>query len=148
MNSKGKFNVPFGRYKNPKIFDENVILQANQLLKGVKLKCESFEKIEKYAEKGDFVYFDPPYFPISKTAYFTSYTKDLFLEKEQKKLAETYSVLNHKACLLMLSNSDSDFIRNLYDGKGYKIEIVKAKHAISCNANTRGKISELLVLNY
>lgn len=77
VNSKGQFNVPFGRYKNPRIVNEEAILKASKYLKSVSLKCISFEKIEKFVEKGDFIYFDPPYYPISKTAYFTSYTKDL-----------------------------------------------------------------------
>jgi len=146
VNSEGKFNVPIGKYKNPGILNEKTIREASELLQGVKLNSEPFEKIVSKANKGDFIYLDPPYLPLSKTSSFTGYTKDSFLEKDQKRLAEVFKVLDKKGCLLMLSNSDHPLIRRFYSG--YRIETVKAGRAICCDPAKRGKITELVVLNY
>jgi len=146
VNSKGEFNVPFGDYKNPAILDEKKLREAHKLLQNVKLKAIPFEKISNLIKKGDFIYLDPPYYPISKTSSFTSYTKDVFLEEKQKKLAEVFKKLNEKGCLVMLSNSDHPFIRGLY--KGFFIHLVKARRAISCIGKKRGKINEIVVTNY
>ena len=100
------------------------------------------------AESGDFIYFDPPYYPLSKTANFTSYTRDAFLDDEQRKLAEVYKKLDERGCLLMLSNSDTEFIKNLYSYDGLKIYKVKARRAINSKADKRGAINELVILNY
>jgi len=105
----------------------------------------SFEGILSEAKKGDFVYFDPPYYPLKKSS-FTTYTKGNFLEKEQEKLAEVYKKLDKKKCNLMLSNSDTEFIKNLY--KEYPPNFVKATRMINCNASKRGKINEIVVVNY
>jgi DNA adenine methylase len=145
VNSKGKFNVPIGSYKNPEIYSENTLLSASRLLKKATLKVMPFEDVTAYAHDGDFVYFDPPYYPISKTS-FTSYTKDSFGETEHKRLSKVYSTLNKKGCLLMLSNSDADFIKGLY--AGFNQITVKARRSINCIATGRGKINELLVTNY
>ena len=146
VNSKGKFNVPIGKYKNPSIFDAKNIMQASALLKGVELKVQSFENITRNVKKGDFVYFDPPYMPLTNTANFTNYTKENFLEVEQKKLAKVFRTLDKRGALLMLSNSNTPFIRNLY--KGFRIEEVDAARSINCNGAKRGKIKEIVVLNY
>lgn len=146
VNSEGKFNVPIGKYKNPSILNEKTIREASELLQGVKMTSEPFEKIVSKASKGDFIYLDPPYLPLSKTSSFTGYTKDSFSEKDQKRLAEVFKVLDKKGCLLMLSNSDHPLIRSLYSG--YRIETVKAGRAICCDPAKRGKITELVVLNY
>ncbi|MBX9688675.1 MAG: DNA adenine methylase [Candidatus Obscuribacterales bacterium] len=146
VNSKGKFNVPFGFYKNPATCNETSILASSQALKDCDLNCSPFDAVLKHAKKGDFVYFDPPYHPLSSTANFTSYTKDSFSGSDQERLAETFAELDRRGCLLMLSNSDCEFIRNLY--KNYRTETVYALRAINCKAEGRGKISEVLVLNY
>lgn len=146
VNSEGKFNVPIGSYKKPKIFNEIILRKASDLLQNVELKVMPFEQIFDFAKKEDFVYLDPPYYPLTKTSNFTSYTKDIFLEKEQEKLSEVFKELDKKGCFVMLSNSDHPFIKNLY--KNYRIIDVKARRAISCIGSKRGKINELVIRNY
>lgn len=146
VNSKGGFNVPFGRYKNPAILQDKKLRTASKLLKNVEIKKMLFEKILDFTKKDDFVYFDPPYYPLSKTSSFTSYQKNSFLDNEQKKLAEVFRALDNKQCKVMLSNSEHQFIRGLYEG--YNIKVVKARRMISCNGTGRGAISELVIRNY
>ncbi len=145
VNSKGQFNVPMGKYKNPDIVQEEKIIFASELLKDVVIKNMSFEKILNYAKKGDFVYFDPPYYPEKKSS-FTKYNKDNFLEDEQKKLYAVFKKLDEKGVLVMLSNSNTDFIKELY--KDYNIHFVSANRMINSNANGRGKIKEVVITNY
>jgi len=146
VNSKGKFNVPMGNYKNPGILKEDILREANKLLQGVELKVMSFENVLDFAKMGAFIYLDPPYYPLTKTSSFTAYTKEVFLEEEQKKLAELFKKLDKMNCKLMLSNSDHSFIRDLY--KEFKQESVYAKRLINCDATKRGPITELVVRNY
>ncbi|MEK6927158.1 MAG: DNA adenine methylase [Nanoarchaeota archaeon] len=146
VNSKGQFNVPIGSYKNPTICNEKDLREISNLLKKDEIKHTQFYELVKDANKGDFVYFDPPYYPINKTSSFTTYTKDVFLEKEQEKLAEVFKELDKRGCKVMLSNSDTDFIKNLY--KGYNINFVKATRMINCDATKRGSINEIVVTNY
>ncbi|MFZ3058514.1 MAG: Dam family site-specific DNA-(adenine-N6)-methyltransferase [Candidatus Methanoperedens sp.] len=146
VNSKGKFNVPIGSYKNPSIFKEKYLIEAHKLLQDVTLKTMHFEEIINFALPDDFVYFDPPYHPLSPTSSFTSYTSTSFSEKDQIRLAEVYRELDKKGCLLILSNSYSDFILELYSN--YRIEKVSAKRMINCNGNGRGAIAEAVILNY
>ncbi|MFX1297814.1 MAG: DNA adenine methylase [Promethearchaeota archaeon] len=146
VNSKGQFNVPFGLYKNPKICDRKNLLAVNKVLKNVKIFKSSFEKCLKFAEKGDFIYFDPPYQPISDTANFTSYTEDNFGKDSQIKLFEIFKKCDERRCKLMLSNSYNKFILDLY--KDFNIETVLAKRAINTDATKRGNIKEVLILNY
>jgi DNA adenine methylase len=145
-NSKGEFNVPKGSYKNPAIVNEKVLREASGLLQGVYINCFLFQKTEKLPQKGDFIYLDPPYYPLSETASFTSYTKLDFSGKDQERLAEYFRKLDEKGCLLMLSNSDTAFIRKLYDG--FNISTVYATRMINCQAEKRGKITEIVVRNY
>ena len=146
VNSKGRFNVPIGSYKNPAIYSEDELRGVSKMLEDVKLAVMPFQEITNHVKVGDFVYFDPPYHPLNGKQSFTTYTKDNFLEKEQKLLAETFTALNKKGCKVMLSNSDTDFIKNLYGG--FKINFVKANRMINSNAAGRGAINEVLVLNY
>lgn len=146
VNSKGKFNVPMGSYKNPDIVQEEKLRLVSKLLKNVKIKVMSFEKILDYAKKDDFIYFDPPYYPLENGKNFTTYTKNVFLEKEQKKLADVFKKLDKKKCFVMLSNSDTKLIKDLY--KDYNIKIVKATRMINCDSTKRGKINEVVVTNY
>jgi len=148
VNSKGQFNVPFGRYKNPNIVNEKTLREANRLLQGVTIKLQPFEKSLEDVEEGDFVYFDPPYYPLSETANFTGYTKETFLDEEQKKLAMVFERMHKKGVKAMLSNSDTSFIKGLYANNGFKIRKVKARRAINCNASKRGEINEIIVMNY
>ncbi len=146
VNSKGKFNVPIGSYKNPQIVDIKSLLKINRLLRNATIKVMSFEKVLDYARSGDFIYFDPPYFPVKDGKSFTKYTKNDFSEKDQKTLAEMFHKLDALGCKLMLSNSDTEFIRKLYSK--YKLNLVKAKRLINCDALKRGQITEVVVTNY
>ncbi len=146
VNLKGEFNVPMGQYNNPSICSENNLRELSKLLKNVDIKLMSFEEILKYRKKGDFVYFDPPYYPLKKGKSFTTYQKGGFLDEEQKLLAEIFKKLDKKGCKVMLSNSDTKFIKNLY--KDYKINFVKATRMINCDATKRGKVKEVVVTNY
>jgi len=149
VNSKGGFNVPFGKYSNPLICDENNLRKASNALKNVEIKKQDYKEVLKKAKKGDFIYFDPPYYPISKTASFTSYTSEAFLDKEQTELRNTFLELHKRGCFVMLSNSDTPFINNIYSGiKGVHITKVQAGRAINSDASKRGKITEVLITNY
>ena len=146
VNSSGGFNVPFGRYDNPKILDSQNLMLVHRALQKDELYCGDFTIALKNAKRGDFVYFDPPYFPISKTSNFTGYTKDGFGENEQKKLLKTYKELDSKGCFVLLSNSYSDFISELY--AEFEPEIVHANRMINCKGDQSGKIKELIVRNW
>jgi len=145
VNSKGYFNAPFGKYKNPKICNEENLKLVHKVLKDVKLMNTSFELCLNYAKKDDFIYFDPPYVPISESANFTSYTKSSFKKKDQIKLFNVFKELDQKGCKLLLSNSYNEFILKLY--KNYQINIVYAKRAINSNPDKRGEIKEILIIN-
>lgn len=146
VNSKGKFNVPMGSYKNPDIVQEDRLRLASKLLKNVIIKVMSFEKVLDFAKKDDFIYFDPPYYPLKNKKSFTTYTKDSFMEKEQELLADVFKKLDKKGCSVMLSNSDTKFIKDLY--LDYNIHLVQATRMINCNGDKRGKINEVVVTNY
>lgn len=145
VNSKGQFNVPFGSYKNPRICHEANLQAVSKALSNVELHYRPFDQVLKYAKKGDLVYFDPPYHPLSSTASFTSYTKNSFSAEDQERLAEVFGILDKRGCHVMLSNSDCQFIRSLY--KEFRVETVSAIRAINCKSAGRGKITEVLVLN-
>src|ERR671923_2018210 len=148
VNSKGQFNVPFGDYYNPSIFNKNTLFQASQLLQDVHLQVMTFEKVLDFAEKDDFVYFDPPYIPLSKTSSFTRYSKSDFSMNEQKRLSEVFRTLDSRGCFVMLCNSDHPLTRELY--RDYKKNFVKvrAKRMINSVGSKRGAINELVVTNY
>ena len=146
VNSKGQFNVPMGFYKNPDIVQEEKLKVVSRLLKNVIIKVMSFENVLDFAKKGDFIYFDPPYYPLKNRRSFTTYTKDSFMEKEQKLLVKIFKKLDERECFVMLSNSDTGFIKDLYSG--YNINFVKASRMINCDGKNRGKINEIVVTNY
>lgn len=148
VNSKGQFNVPFGDYESPSIFDKNTLFQASQLLRGVHLQVMSFEKILDFAGKDDFVYFDPPYIPLSKTSSFTRYSKSDFSMKEQKQLSEVFEALDSRGCFVMLSNSDHALTRELYRDYKKNTVVVRAKRMINSVGSKRGAIDELIVTSY
>ena len=146
VNSQGQFNVPFGNYKNPRIVDENNLLNCSELLKNTEIKCADFSEILTEVKRGDFVYFDPPYVPLNETSSFTSYTKDGFDMDMQFKLREVCDELDSMGVMFMLSNSDTKFVKELYSN--YEIKKVFASRAVNANADGRGKITEVLVRNY
>ncbi len=153
VNSKGGFNVPFGKYKNPSIVNEDNLDRASKILTKAQIYLGDFTDCEPFVDNHTFVYFDPPYRPLSQSSSFTSYSKDNFNDKDHIRLAKFYRLLDSKGAKLMLSNSDpknenvdDDFFDELYSG--YNIERVQARRAINCNGEKRGVISELIVTNY
>jgi len=146
VNSKGQFNVPMGKYANPEIVQEEKLLAMSKLLKSVQIKQMSFEKITKLAKAKDFVYFDPPYYPLENKTSFTTYTKDNFSEEDQIKLANVFQELSKKDTLCVESNSDTKFIKSLYSK--FNIDIVKASRRINSIAKERGEINEVVIRNY
>ena len=146
VNSKGEFNVPFGNYKNPRIVDENNLLNCSELLKNTEIECADFSQILSKVKKGDFVYLDPPYVPLNETSSFTSYTKDGFDLDMQFKLRDVCDELDNKGVKFLLSNSDTKLVNELYEN--YNIKKVFATRAINANPDGRGKITEVLVRNY
>ena len=146
VNSRGIFNVPFGHRINPTILSEALLRTASAALKSTELHARDFRALSTVARKGDFIYLDPPYQPLSKTASFTSYTSGSFGEQDQRDLASLYADLDRRGCLLMLSNSDTPLIRELY--ADFCICRVSARRMINSDGKKRGPISEVVVLNY
>ena len=147
VNKNNQNNVPMGSYKNPNICDYEVILSASRALQNVNILNASYKEILKYASKNDLIYFDPPYYPLTQTASFTSYSEFDFLEKQQIELYEVFKILSEKGCNVVQSNSDSKFINDLYHE--YKIyEIILANRNINSKISQRGKIQELLIRSY
>ncbi len=150
VNSKGKFNVPLGRYSNPNIVQEENLRSVNQFLNHNKIiiKCQDFSSTVEKAKKGDFVYFDPPYQPVSKTANFTSYTNGNFGLNDLKRLAKVSNQLAKKGVNVLLSNSSSKQVRELFSSKAWEIFEIQANRAINSDSNKRTGHSELLIKNY
>lgn len=146
VNKQGKFNVPYGRYKRPVFCDVDAIRAASSALQSAQLKVSSFEKTVKEARAQDFVYFDPPYVPLSPTASFTSYTSADFSERDQKRLAKLARELSNRGCLVMISNSDTELVRDIY--ADFSINEVRCPRSINSNAFARGSITELVITNY
>ena len=147
-NKKGEFNVPFGRYSNPTICNERRLRSASQALQGVELAVGDFEETAGKAIGGDFIYFDPPYAPLSDTSNFTSYNRDGFGDSDQRRLAEIIHRLTSKGCNVMLSNSSSALVYELYGERGYRLVPISARRNINSKAERRGPVTELLILNY
>jgi len=148
VNSKGKFNVPFGRYKNPTIVPEDKIREASKVLKHVEIFNTDFTYIIETAEEGDLCYFDPPYEPVSETAYFTSYSAEGFDIDEQLRLRDTCLKLDDKGVFFVLSNSHVKQIVDMYnESDSFRIEVVQARRSINSKADKRGPVNEILVTN-
>ena len=145
-NSKGEFNVPVGRYKNPAICDEDNLRAVAAIVRKATIDTRHFETALDHAEPGDFVYFDPPYHPVSRTASFTAYDKGGFAEDSQRLLANVFAELSVRGVKVLLSNSMTDFVNELY--KEFRIEVVYANRAVNSRADRRGKVSEALVCNF
>lgn len=153
VNANGEFNVPFGKYKNPKICDAETIYADSELLQMVEILNGDFEQTEPYLTENTFVYLDPPYRPLDATSSFNAYAKDPFNDLEQVRLKKYVDRLSFKRCFLMLSNSDckgrnpeDSFFDDLY--KDYIIERVYASRYINANPQKRGRLTELLIRNY
>jgi DNA adenine methylase len=146
VNSKGQFNVPIGSYVNPQVLYEDVVRTASVALQGVNIELRDFRSIVELARAEDLFYLDPPYDPISKTASFTGYTRDSFGEEDQRELAKVFTSLADKGAFVMLSNSKTPLVLELY--RKFRIETVLAKRAVNSDANGRGSIPEVVVLNY
>lgn len=146
VNSKGIFNVPLGRYKNPRIVDAENLRAVSAALRGAQIDRAPFRDVLERAKSGDFVYFDPPYDPLTKTSSFTSYTEGSFGRADQEALAHVYRQLAKRGCLVMLSNSDTPLIRELY--ADFDVRKVNARRAINSRADKRGLVTEVVVLSY
>lgn len=153
VNRKGLFNVPMGSYKNPLICDERNLKAVSEKLQRVKIVCGDYRESEKFIDKHTFVYFDPPYRPLTETASFTAYTEDLFSDEKQIELAEFVERMHKKGAMVVVSNSDpknsdksDDFFDKIYSN--HKIKRVEATRMINCEASARGKIKELLISNF
>ncbi len=153
VNRSGEFNVPCGKYKNPTICDAKNLRNLSKLLENVVFQYGDYKTSSKYIDNNTFVYFDPPYRPLSITSGFTSYTKEDFNDENQKELADYYRDLSSKKAKLMLSNSnpkntnkEDNFFEEIYNG--FYINEVSAKRMINANSKGRGEISELLITNY
>ena len=153
VNKEGKFNVPYGDYKNPTICDERNLYLVSSLLQKVQIFAGDYRESAKYISKDSFVYFDPPYRPLNKTSNFTSYSKSDFTDKDQIELARFYAQMNELGAFLLLSNSDpknedpnDNFFDDLY--KNFNIYRVMARRSINSDGRGRGLIKELLITNY
>lgn len=146
VNARGKFNVPFGRYEKPRILDEKRLREAHEALAGVAIVHDDFQAVTKDLVRGDFVYFDPPYVPLSKTANFTAYAADRFDAADQQRLADELKRLADCGVRAMLSNACSPETKSLY--AAFRNRKVPMKRAINSDAAKRGAVDELLVMNY
>jgi DNA adenine methylase len=149
VNSKGKFNVPLGRYSNPNIVNEENLVLVSQILqsKKIQISCRDFSSIVSDAKKNDFVYFDPPYQPVSRTANFTSYTNRDFTYEDLQRLVEASEKLADKGCRVLHSNSNSKEVRDLFS-RDWKIVEISANRAINSDSTKRTGHTELLIKNY
>jgi DNA adenine methylase len=150
VNSQGQFNVPFGNYTNPSIVDEVIIRAVSQYLNeaNIEISSEDFEAALRDAKRGDFVYLDPPYDPLSDTSSFTAYNLNTFDQDEQRRLKEVCDELHARGCRILQSNSNTSLIRTLYsDTSKYTLVKVGANRNINSVATSRGKINELLIFN-
>lgn len=153
LNSKGEFNVPFGRYKNPTICDEVNLQAVHQALEKTEILCADFTHARHFIKKDTLVYMDPPYRPLNSTSHFTSYSRERFSDQDQEKLARFYREMDSKGAYLVLSNSDpknhdlkDNFFDELYNA--YEIDRVQAKRNINSNTASRGEIKELIIRNF
>lgn len=150
VNSKGQFNVPIGRYKNPKICNPGVLRAASYALSAssTELFNGDFEKVALAAKQGDFIYLDPPFVPESSTANFVTYTRSGFGPEEQVRLAKVFSILDARGCFVLLSNSDTPLVRELYSGFSDTTTSVPALRSINSDSSGRSRHRELLIRNY
>jgi DNA adenine methylase len=150
VNSKGKFNVPLGKYSNPNIVNEENIRAVSHILQSSRtsIKCRDFEAVLRDAKKGDLIYFDPPYQPVSTTSNFTSYTTKDFTYDDLTRLAELCLKLDSRGCNVLLSNSDSQEVTDIFTKNPWKITKIAANRSINSNSKKRTGHFELLIKNY
>ena len=150
VNSAGEFNTPFGAYKNPNIVNEVTIMAIHSYLtkNEITIAQGDFSAAVERAQKGDFVYFDPPYDPVSTSAAFTGYNEGGFDKKEQIRLRDLCLSLVKKGVYVMVSNSATEFIKELYSDPCFRIKIVKAKRSINSDGAKRGEVDEVLITSY
>ncbi len=153
VNQKGSFNVPIGSYKAPTICDDVNLRNISMKLKNVNIVCADYREALSFIDNKTFVYFDPPYRPLTETANFTAYTDNLFDDRSQRELAEFVNLVNEREAKIVVSNSDpknskpdDNFFEHLYSG--YRINRVKATRMINCNGEARGKVNELVITNF
>lgn len=146
VNKQGQNNVPYGRYTDPKIFDEDNIMACSRQLQSTTILTGDFENIKEHVEAGDFIYLDPPYVPLNATSNFTGYTDQGFDDDMQFRLKGLCDYIDSIGAYFMLSNSYTDFILDLYGD--YTIKTVEANRTLNCKASGRGKVNEVLVMNY
>lgn len=150
VNSKGKFNVPLGKYSNPNIVNEENIRAVSHILQSSRtaIKCRDFEAVLRDTKKGDLIYFDPPYQPVSATSNFTSYTTKNFTYDDLTRLAELCLKLDSRGCNVLLSNSDSQEVADIFAKNPWKITRIAANRSINSNSKKRTGHFELLIKNY
>lgn len=144
VNRRGEFNVPFGKYKKPRVLDETKLEAASRALQNVSIRCADFGEVALEARRGDAVYFDPPYAPVSATSSFNSYHSEAFGPSEQARLVDVYRRCWRRGAVAVLSNSDCSLTRELYSR--LDVAVVKATRAINSAADRRGAVNELLVV--
>ncbi len=145
VNKRGEFNVPVGSYKNPDVVTEGNLRACNKVLAVATIEHRQFDMVAP--QSGDFVYFDPPYHPTIESS-FTGYTKLDFTEKDQVRLRDFAAALSKEGVKVMLSNSDTPFIRDLYKGRAFTVVTVQAPRMINCKSNKRGTVNEVLIMSY
>lgn len=150
VNSKNQFNVPYGSYKNPKIVDEDNLREVSAYLNkhNVTITNLDFEEASKNITKGDLVYLDPPYAPLSKTESFTSYTADGFSSNDQVRLRDLFIELTNRGAYVILSNSSANLVYELYQPYAKQIIEVDATRMINSKASNRGAVKEVLITNF
>lgn len=153
VNSKGEFNVPVGKYKDPTICDSDNLKAVAEVLQNTEIYHRDFSDYENSIDSNSFIYFDPPYRPLNKTSNFTSYSQQIFNDSEQMRLRDFFKSLDQKGALMLMSNSDpknQDIEDNFFETAyaGYRIERVKASRSINSNSSKRKAINELLIMNY
>ncbi len=149
VNSQGKFNVPLGRYENPNICHENLLRVASVALSHAEIQQANFAEVLNHATSSDdFVFFDPPYHPISETSYFTAYSQNCFSKKDQELLRDTCAELASRGVKVMVCNSGSEFIRKIYTEINFETYKIKAARSINSNIKNRGMIDELLITSF
>jgi len=144
VNRRGRFNVPFGRHRNPTVCDAENLRAVSKALRDVEIRCEDFARVLERAQAGDFVYFDPPYAPVSETANFTGYTVDGFGPEEQVRLRDVARVLMSRGVAVMVSNSATAWIRRLY--RDFRIDEVEVGRPINCRGAVRRGWKEFIIV--
>lgn len=146
VNKSGQFNVPFGRFTRPKFCDVDNLKACSRAFRGVSIEHGPFSRVLERAQSGDFVYLDPPYVPLSRTSDFTAYVPGGFGEAEQRELTDVFKTLASRGVHVMLSNSDTKLVRELYSG--FDIQLVYASRSVNSNVARRGKVPEVVVRSY